>query len=79
MHFHVLLREQHLERVASAHVPVEGGNLSPSFIHLFILQPDGAMCNTEVPATTPLLYSFTGVISVCLMMWVKLYLKKKRN
>lgn len=44
-----------------------------SALHLFILQPDGGMCNTEVPATTPLLYSFTGIISLCLMMWMKLY------
>lgn len=64
MHFHVLLGKQHLERVTSTHVPVDGGNLSPSFIHLFILQPDGGMCNAEVPATTPLLYSLTGVINL---------------
>lgn len=60
-------------RVTSIHVPVERGNLSPSFIHLFILQPDGAMCNTEVSATTLLLYSFTGISSLFLIMWVKLH------
>ena len=49
------------------------------FIRLFILQPDGGMCNTEVPATTPLLYYFTDIISLCLAMWVKLYLKKKKK
>lgn len=68
----MLLGEQHLERLASTHVPVEGGNLSPSYIHLLVLQPDGgSMCNTEVLATTPLLYFFTGIISLCLMLWVK--------
>lgn len=49
------------------------------FIHLLILQPDGGMCNTGVPARTPLLYCFTRIISLCLAMWVKLYFKKKKK
>lgn len=32
----------------------------------------------EVPATTQLLYYFTDIISLCLVIWVN-YIKKKRK
>lgn len=50
---------------------------SQTFSSLFILQPGGGMCNTEILATAPLPYYFTGVISVCLAMCMKLYETEK--